>query len=423
MRIILLTPYYFPYNNPRAHRWTEIAREWARQGWEVHVVCGRNPEGQSYGTQLERVWVHPAGFNSLKELFHHWFPGIQRRVAPRGGLPKGSKGRFLRMLNDWLFKSWYWPDDAWLWIGPARRKAARLLKKGQWDAMISVSLPFSAHWAAKKLKKQFPQLPWLADIGDPFSLQSEHPLNNPLFYRNKNARAEKSVLNSADWVTVTNEGLRQAYLQTWPDLNTRIHVVGPLASPQVAKTGFDLEEVQKFHIAYFGSFFKNIREPEPLLEFFAMLSRKKDWVLHFYGDIFENFYPIFEKYPSLKPYIRFHGLVSREDATAAMGQMNLLVLLGNTTDFQLPSKWADYLMSGKPILHLLQTPSDPALPLVKDLDQVLSLPWYEVEKREEYMASFERWEAPSGDGKPWEARFSPAAIATAYADLLLSQKE
>ncbi|MBK6620793.1 MAG: hypothetical protein IPG32_07935 [Saprospirales bacterium] len=93
MRIILLTPYYFPYNNPRAHRWTEIAREWAKRGWEVHVVCSRNREGSAYGAHPEGVWVHPVGFNSLKELVYHWFPGMRKKGRSPGGASKRQQGQ------------------------------------------------------------------------------------------------------------------------------------------------------------------------------------------------------------------------------------------------------------------------------------------------------------------------------------------
>ncbi|MDV7396944.1 hypothetical protein RZS08_36435, partial [Arthrospira platensis SPKY1] len=132
--------------------------------------------------------------------------------------------------NRALLQSWYWPDDAWLWIHPAQKTARQLLKQGNWDALLSVSLPFSAHWIARSLKAQYPTLTWLADIGDPLALQTDHPLNNPILYQKRNRRAERSVLEKADVATLTNENLRTKYLELFPDLHTPLQVIPPLAS-------------------------------------------------------------------------------------------------------------------------------------------------------------------------------------------------
>ena len=417
MRIILLTPYLFPHSNPRAHRWTAIAREWSRQGWEVHVVCSKYP-GPVSGAGLDGLRVYRAGFNSAKEFVYRHFPAIPRRGAPGSGPAGNPLTSFLGRLNDWTLKPWYWPDDAWLWIRPAGTKAAHLLENGPWDALVTVSLPFSAHWVGLKLKKQFPKICWLADIGDPFSLQTEHPLNNLRLYRKKNEAAEKAVLKHADLVTVTNDGLAKAYRQMWPELKTPIHVIPPLASLPAVPSTQKPDPSGGLQFGYFGSFFKNIREPAPLLEFFERLCLyNNDFTLHLYGEIFEHFRSVFDRYPSLKTHLNFHGLVSREEAARAMLQMDRLILLGNTTTFQLPSKWADYLLSGKPVVHLVQTPEDPALPLVKDQPNILSLPLYEG-NWDNILELFRSWKAPEGDGAIGAQRFSAAAVADAYGDLL-----
>ncbi|MCB0684513.1 MAG: hypothetical protein KDC32_26900, partial [Saprospiraceae bacterium] len=62
-------------------------------------------------------------------------------------------------------------------------KARSLQQRHAFDALVSVSLPFTAHWIGRKLKGKFPGLFWLADTGDPFALQPLHPLNNQALYR------------------------------------------------------------------------------------------------------------------------------------------------------------------------------------------------------------------------------------------------
>lgn len=411
MRLLLLTPHFFPYQNPRAHRWTTIARIWAAQGWEVHAVCSKHPELRGE-TSWNGIFLHPSGFNSAKEAVYNFLPAVPRRGE------QGRSGKLsaaMAALNNYALKPWYWPDDAWLWIRPARNKALKLLASHPFDAMVSVSLPFSAHRVAQSLKKQYPNLHWLADIGDPL-VQTDHPINNSWLYDKKNRSAERSVLQSADMVTVTNDGLRKAYLAACPGLKTPMQVIPPVASPPAGHIDQKKDPASHLHLGYFGSFFPRIREPEPMLRFFEQVSLlRKDWTLHIYGAVFENFRPVFDRFPELKPHLQFHATVAREQVVAAMRNMDILVMLGNTTSFQLPSKWADYLVSGRPVLHLLQTPDDPGLDLVKNDPGILSIPLY--------------WQNPLPDlrmlcrqqtGSKWKNLFSPATIADAYTALLRS---
>ncbi len=411
MRLLLLTPHFFPYQNPRAHRWTAIARIWAAQGWEVHAVCSHHPDLGS-NTSQDGIFLHPAGFNSVKEAVYHRFPTVPRR----GGQEKqGGLSALMEAVNHYALKTWYWPDDAWLWIRPARAKALALLKEHPFDAMVSVSLPFSAHWVAWSIKKQHPNLRWLADIGDPL-MQRDHPLNNPWLYQRKNRAAELAVLQAADLVTVTNEGLKRSYLADWPEIKTPLHVIPPVASPAGLTPFEKITPDSHLQLGYFGSFFPKIREPEPMLRFFEQVSQtRKDWTLHIFGPVFEKFRPVFNRFPQLKPQLQFHGTVTREQAVDAMQQMDILVMPGNTTSFQLPSKWADYLVSGKPVLHLLQTPDDPGLDLVNNEPGILSIPLYGQNPLPD-LEMLRRQQT----GSKWEKLFSPSSIANAYAALLRS---
>lgn len=411
MRLLLLTPYFFPYQNPRAHRWTAIARKWAAQGWEVHAVCSHHPDLHG-GTSQDGIFLHPAGFNSVKEAVYNRFPAVPRRGEQE---KPGRLSSLMEAINRYALKTWYWPDDAWLWIRPAREKALTLLHEMPFDAMVSVSLPFSAHWMARSIKKHHPNLHWLADIGDPL-LQKDHPLNNTRLYGKKNRAAELAVLQAADLVIVTNEGLKRSYLEAWPEIQTPLHVIPPVASPAGSAPFEKTTPGSHLQLGYFGSFFLKIREPEPMLRFFEQLSRmRKDWTLHIFGPIFENFQPVFDRFPHLKSHLQFHGTVVREQVVDAMRQMDILVMLGNTTSFQLPSKWADYLVSGRPVLHLMQTPDDPGLEFVKNEPGIFSFPLY----GQNPLPDLEMLRKQQ-TGNEWKNLFSPTTIANAYAALLRS---
>jgi hypothetical protein len=69
-----------------------------------------------------------------------------------------------------------------------------------------------------------------------------------------------------------------------------------------------------------------------------------------------------------------HGPVPRAQVQHALASANVLVNIGNSTPHQLPSKIVEYMMTGKPILNVVQRPNDPsgdvlgAYPLVFTLD-------------------------------------------------------
>jgi len=104
MKILLLSPYYYPYINPRAHRWTTIAEYCAKEGHEVHVICSTN---KSYPAnhELSKVYIHRTGFNSLKEILYHFSSNtIKRGEAGQKKHNVGKKGVFMQWLNDKILR-------------------------------------------------------------------------------------------------------------------------------------------------------------------------------------------------------------------------------------------------------------------------------------------------------------------------------
>jgi hypothetical protein len=368
--ILIIAPYYFPYINPRAYRWTVIAEQLARQpDLKIHVLTSQRRKWDSY-RQFRNVHIFRTGFNSVKEWLQYWKNSSQRRGEARQltSVKKHPPGFFsLAALraNNLLLRPFYWPDDAFIWKRGATRSAQELMTRFSYDAVISVSLPFTAHLVAEQLLLRHPQTAWIADIGDPFSLQDHHPINNYRIYRKKNRLAESRILQKADCCVVTNPGAIQLYQNRFPDMTPSMEVIPPTPSPLGIQPPSSYRiPLDGIHIGYFGSFFKSIREPGPLLECLNQIAILRPEVfrelhIHFFGDIFENFSSVFNAYPKLSERLQFHGMISRKYVIGAMRQMDFLINAGNRSSFQLPSKSVDYLQSGKPVIHLNQDREDP----------------------------------------------------------------
>ena len=83
--------------------------------------------------------------------------------------------------------------------------------------------------------------------------------------------------------------------------------------------------------------------------------------IHFFGYIEPEFIDalIYSKLP--KDSVQIHGLVNSDQIWPYIEAMNYLISIGNDTPDLLPSKVADYVLSGKAIIHLTQCTPDPCL--------------------------------------------------------------
>ena len=358
---ILILSSFHPAIHPRAHRWTALAAYWAAQGRSVTVICAR-ARGFPAAENYHGVRVLRCGFDSLHALLAYFL----NQTDWRGGVgePPRRPGRF-REFAEWLYgrfwKKIVFPDDGLFWIGPAERLARREIERAMPEVLITVSLPFSAHWVGLRLKKRYPNLRWLADVGDPFAIQSP-PLFNENLYGCLARKLEKKVLESADRVAVTNPALRQTYLAYYRPANPeRLQVIPPLLWPRPESVVYR-PATGKIRLVYAGALYSGLRTPDAAISWLeAVLAARPDWhgklELHWYGAVRPEFYAGL----AAKPWIYLHGLRPRAEVAHALATADLLLHLGNRSIFQLPSKVVDYLAAGRPVLHFQYVERDPVL--------------------------------------------------------------
>ncbi len=428
VRLLILTPWYYPFVHPRAHRWTYLAAHWAARGHEVHVVCARR-RGWAQEEQHNGVWVHRVGFDSLKEVFFYQTCSTAARGRIGAGrLAPGLALRVLSALYRYGWKNLCFPDDAWLWYRPACRRAMALLAERPFDAVISVSLPFTGHLVGHYLKRRHPAVRWLADVGDPYSAYPG-PVTNPL-YRWVGRRLERSVLAQADAVAVTNAAAAERYRRHFGLDEARIAVIPPLYRD------FSAEEPQepawvddRWHIGYFGAFYAPIRTPYALAALIRQtFSRRPELidrlVIHLYGEVFPEFWHRLSALPNTV----LHGLHPPAQAQSHMRRMRVLISVGNITSWQLPSKAVSYLAAGRPVVHLSYLDEDAFVRFWGDCPNLLVL---RVHRDRVTEPDVERWlhylyHPPPPLAEQEIARrlapFYTPAIASAYLDRLTARK-
>jgi glycosyltransferase involved in cell wall biosynthesis len=388
LHILLITYSYYPALNPRAFRWTELAEYWTSTGDTVDVIAGWLP-GAARVEECNRVRVYRVG-GGLVERLRAGLTGKSSRapVVANGGTRSlaaswvaraaGRIGTAAKWIHDRTWKKLYWPDYACLWYFPAVGQAERLLSERRYDALVTVSLPFTSHLVGRRIKRRSPGLTWLVDTGDPFCFLDATPHNNLRLYQRLNYRAERQVFNGCDAIAVTTEATRRIYQGLFPEAVGKIEVIPPLVPEE--KQG-DQEDVfaddGTLRLVFIGTLYRTIRDPGPLLAAFVRLLQTdlaSRLELHFFGGT-NDCETRFNPYAGLiGKKVFLHGTVPRARALAAMRQAATLINIGNETPYQLPSKLLEYMASGRPIINFVSGPDDSSLGVLEKYLRHLNVP-------------------------------------------------
>ena len=432
-KILLVSHWYSPALHPRAFRWSAIATQWVAQGNRIEVVCAWAP-GLGREEMIDGVRVFRVGGGILGRLKNR----LNRPPAFQAGKRAGDVGppgggsvlsSLAAYLSDTVWKKIRWPDYACTWYFPAVREARRLAVGGGYDAIVSVSDPFTGHLVGMQLKKDFSELTWLADVGDPFSFQDAIPVNNVGMYGRRNVAAEREVFSRADAVTVTNPAVMAEYATRFPESAGKVHVIPPLLSlPPLPPAGALLFPPDgRLRLVCIGTLYRHVRNPTFLLRLFArLLSRPLSGrlELHFFGDVNDCRVCFAKLEAEVAGKVCLHGMVDRETVARAMSEAAALVHIGNVTRYQLPSKVVEYAAAGRPVINIVRAEGDSSMAFFKGHPAVRHVVEGEEVLGSEAVAELSRFIEDPQPVSPdalarWLEPFQAEAVAAEYARLLL----
>jgi len=321
---------------PRAHRTTELMKEFARQGLEVTVyaVLGKHDY-----------------FEFLKQ-----FPSITLKNIPLKWMyhPYNSDGDGKRYFIDKVFgkllgKRFLFPNFEFY------HRVQEILKQDHdYDAVISIADPHQIHWGVACYRKhnpnEFPKT-WIADCGDPF-------MNNDTtnIYPQKFAKYEHLFCQQADFITVPEPEAANGYYQEY---RSKLKII-----PQ----GFDFDETREKvepnnsipTFGYAGTFYEDIRNPRKFMELLCKIDNPFKFIVYSNHTVLINDFK--EK---LGEKLEIRKGIPREELLFELEKMDFLVNLANVNrPNQIPSKLIDYAITGRPILNV--NPSEPDFKMLKE---------------------------------------------------------
>ena len=264
-------------------------------------------------------------------------------------------------------------SSQWSWSLPAFVRGYLLIRSGKIDVIYSIGSAWSAHLAGVWLKKAT-GLPLISEVHDPLVIRKSP--NDQGFEKPKNRDArfrhylESQLCKYSDYVWWFTDGALHYAKVRNPNLNTVANAVGFMVLPGATPPGglenkLEHQYSEYLNLCHFGSL-ANDRSLSTVLK--ALL-------------------PLFEKYPEARKYIRVHaygaaldslsieaikqlgfedvllahGRLERDPVTGKSGRerviekmqaADVLILLHGIDEWcaeYIPSKFYDYLWTGRPI--------------------------------------------------------------------------
>ncbi|CCO23239.1 glycosyltransferase [Maridesulfovibrio hydrothermalis] len=256
-------------------------------------------------------------------------------------------------------------DRKFWWRFPAAKAALRLISEFNIENLYTHSTPLVNHLTGLAVKKANPELNWTAHFSDPWTL------NPYVSYRSRlqkkiNKIFEKSVISKADTITVTSDKTRDLFVSGLDADASRIKVLPHVFDPALytRKT----TESQKKIVAHTGNIY-GLRSAAPFIEAVANV-RPENLEFHFYGRMKDEERRLAEeKCPEL---IKFFDPIPYLDSIRVLSEADILMVIDaplKDSPF-FPSKLADYIGAGKPVVAL--TPlSSTTTSIVRDIQKDL----------------------------------------------------
>ncbi len=387
----IIISYYFPpspaIGGQRIYR---IAKFFQRKEVRTSIItgpwawgknkCQLSFDAERYPDQLNVYYVAPIINNPVRGIpstvENLYYSNFSPRIGSTSERDSNSllerAVKVLRMMRDIFI----FPDAMNLWISTSYLKARKVAQGQKFNFLFTSSPPNSCHVVGLMLKRKFPGLFWIADFRDPWIYNLS--LNNVVSIAHR--KLFETVIRHADAVTVTTEPMR--------DLFTKILGYKFRAKIFILFNGIELDlfknvkpkviSTKKIIFAHFGDLDYGHRNPDALLRAFYSIiaddeALRDTFEVHFWGDSGQwqgrTLSDMIREY-CLNGIVFDHPRVSRQEALSLMKGVDVLILLAEDQPLQIPAKTYEYLLSGTPILALVDQGSA-TYQLVKRFQNVL----------------------------------------------------
>lgn len=269
------------------------------------------------------------------------------------------------------------PDPFLQWINPAYKQAISLINtQGKYDCILSMHETPSSHIVAYKIKKDYPELPWIGYWSDPWngdSLRKERS-SFKAFIEEK---IERNVIGKVDKLLFTTNSTKDMYITKY-NLNPEITDIVYRGYDEDLYCNIEKKEEKpielkddKINIIHTGTIYKALRDITPLCSALNKLKVENESLfkkLHF---IFIGQFDNPQDESELKKFdnVTIKPLIPYKEALKYVVYADVLLLYGNKNSTQVPGKVYEYLGSKASIWTILGDEQDELSQLVRQVNK------------------------------------------------------
>ncbi len=371
MKVLILSPYFPPFNSSGALRTGKYAKYLVAHGHDVRVIAARNqPFAKSlpleipadrvlYAASLDINGLPKAVARARRRVLRrnsgaaHFVSGAGQQSpgnAPdrrTNGIPARLGSLYINLLN--------WPD-AWIGWLPFALSAARKILKSWTPDMVYASSPPATSLALGHLLARRYGVPWVAEFRDRWA---DDPYYPPPEWRQKlEHRLERRMVASAAALVTVSEPWAAMYREKYGK------------PTEVVYNGFDPEDFEEdcengpaptpddppaLRIVYTGGIYPGRRDPTPLFRALQRLGPEGEAIrVEFFGPATDLVVPL-ARLCGVAHLVATQPPVSHADAVAAQQGADVLLLLqwdDPKEQGNIPAKLFEYLAARRPILSL-----------------------------------------------------------------------
>ncbi len=361
-KVLIITYYWPPAGGSGVQRWLKFSKYLPENGWKPYIFT---PDSPSFDVKDEdlisdihietEVWTTPIWEPySLKDKL------FGKSESSNAGIIQYKSSTENKIMN-WVRGNIFIPDPKVFWVKPSIKLLNKKIKEEGITHVVSTGPPHSMHLIALGLKKQNPDLKWVADFRDPWS---ELDLLNDFHLTKKSKlkyrKLEKEVLQNAD-VTLT---VSETWVESFKILGSN--------NVKLITNGFDVDDFEvrerendKFIIGHFG-LLNHLRNPKNLWKtLHDLCDENPDFnmklEIRLSGNIDTEVLQNITQYFHLKNKVKVLGYLSHKEVLREYNESSVLLLLLFNSESGIgnyPGKIFEYFAAKRPILGFGPKESD-----------------------------------------------------------------
>ena len=355
-KVLIVTYYWPPAGGPGVQRWLKFAKYLPEFGFEPIIYTPENPSYPLVDETL--VKEVPANLTIVKTNI--WEPyqiaekfSKSNKKFKGGQFDVGKNQSLMSKLSIFIRGNFFIPDARKFWVKPSVEFLKQYLVENQIDIIVTTGPPHSLHLIGLGLKKELPNLKWIADFRDPWTEISYYKhLKLTSSSDKKHRQLEKSVFENADLTLATSytdaENFRKNGANAFCVTNGFDESNSTPLSVTVEKT--------KFTLSYVG-ILEQLRNPENLWKALKELCEKhqdfaEDFELKLVGRVDDKILNDLEN-SVLKNNINNLGYLAHDESVKEMEKSDLLLITNFPNESSkgiIPGKLFEYLATGKKII-------------------------------------------------------------------------